>query len=89
MPSVAVLIYRTSRYTKLSFVHYTRQFPWCAVRPARNFGASAFFRAPGVSARFYRMPNISSDSSHNFYFFRFLSLSLFLTGEQDCTHVRS
>lgn len=29
--------------TKLSFVHYTRQFPWCAVRPAQNFGTSGFF----------------------------------------------
>jgi len=45
--------------TKLSFVHYIRQFPWCAVRPARNFGTSGFLRAPGVSARFYCTRNIT------------------------------
>lgn len=39
MPPLSFIVART----KLSFVHYTWQFPWCAIRPAQNFGTSGFF----------------------------------------------
>jgi len=54
MPSLSFIVART----KLSFVHYTRQFPWCAVRLHKISVPLVFFRAPSVSTHFYRMRNV-------------------------------